>query len=214
MHILDGFLDAKTWISLDVISVGVLAYAIAKANKKVDEKHIPLMGVTAAFIFAAQMLNFPVLGGTSGHFVGGVLAAILLGPLAGTLVMSTVLIVQCLFFQDGGLMALGANIFNMGIVGAVGGYYIYLLLKKFLEKIKIKRGMLVSSFIASWFSVILASACCSIELAISGTVPFKVALPAMVSVHVLIGIGEGLITFFILAFLSRVRKDLLELQKI
>lgn len=214
MHIPDGFLDAKTWISLDVISVGVLAYAIAKANKKIDEKHIPLMGVTAAFIFAAQMLNFPVVGGTSGHFVGGVLAAILLGPLAGTLVMSTVLIVQCLFFQDGGLMALGANIFNMGIVGAVGGYYIYLLLKKFLEKIKIKRGMLVSSFIASWFSVILASACCSIELAISGTVPFKVALPAMVSVHVLIGIGEGLITFFILAFLSRVRKDLLELQKI
>jgi len=211
MHIPDGFLDLKTWIALDVAAAGTIAAAIARANKKMDDKHIPLMGVTAAFIFAAQMLNFPVAGGTSGHLMGGVLAAILLGPFAGLLVMTTILIVQCFIFQDGGVTALGANIFNMGVVGAVVGYFIYLWLNKTIGGVK---GMFVSAFAAGWLSIVLAASACALELAISGTVPVKVALPAMAGVHALIGVGEGLITAAVLGFVAKIRPDLLEIKKV
>ncbi|GFP29456.1 cobalt/nickel transport system permease protein [Candidatus Hakubella thermalkaliphila] len=117
MHIPDGFLDPKTIITTAVISAGALGYGIKKVNQKLGERQVPLLGLTAAFIFAAQMLNFPVVGGTSGHFLGGVLAAVLLGPWAACLIMAVVLIVQSIGFADGGLTALGANIFNMGVVG-------------------------------------------------------------------------------------------------
>ena len=110
------------------ITIVVLAIAVQRASRELDERAVPLMGVTAAFIFAAQMVNFPVAGGTSGHMVGGVLAAILLGPWVGTLVMTSVVAVQALVFQDGGLVVMGANIFNMGIVGTLGGYAIYVTL--------------------------------------------------------------------------------------
>jgi cobalt/nickel transport system permease protein len=161
-----------------------------------------MMGVMAAFIFAAQMLNFPVAGGTSGHFMGGALAAILLGPSMGLLVMTAVLVVQCFVFQDGGLTALGANIFNMGIIGAVFGYLIYIVFRK------INRTF--AAFIASMLSVIIAASACAIELAVSGTVPLKIALPAMAGVHTLIGIGEGLITIAVLGLISKTRPDLLK----
>jgi cobalt/nickel transport system permease protein len=211
MHIPDGFLDTKTWITLGVVSAGTVGLALRKVSKKVGEKQIPLMGVLAAFIFAAQMLNFPVAGGTSGHFMGGVLAAILLGPLAGVLIMAIVLIIQCLIFQDGGLTALGANIFNMGIIGALVGYYLYLGLSRIVAG---TRGMFISAFIASWLSIVLAAGVCATELAISGTVPLRVALPAMAGVHGLIGIGEGLITVAVLSLVFKVRPDLLESKKI
>lgn len=208
MHIPDGFLDTKTWVSLAAVSGLTVALAVRKSSEKIGEKQIPMMGVVSAFVFAAQMLNFPVVGGTSGHFMGGVLAAILLGPFFGLLIMSTVLIVQCLVFQDGGLTALGANIFNMGIIGAVFGYYIYLIFFRIFKKISI------SSFLASWLSIVLASSACAIELAISGTVPIKVALPAMVGIHSLIGIGEGVITSLVLSFILKTREDLLQIEKI
>lgn len=214
MHIPDGFLDTKTWVTLSVVSGLSVGLAIKKTSNitytedKSGEKQIPMMGVIAAFVFAAQMLNFPVAGGTSGHFMGGVLAAILLGPFSGLLIMATVLIVQCLIFQDGGLTALGANIFNMGVIGAILGYYVYSLISKILKNISI------SSFVAGWLSIVLASVACAIELAISGTVPLKITLFAMVGVHSLIGVGEGAITALVLNFIQKTRSDLLQLEKI
>ncbi len=207
MHIPDGFLDTKTWVMMWGISGTTIGYAIKKVEREIDEKKIPLMGVTASFIFAAQMLNFPVMGGTSGHFVGGVLAAILLGPWAGFLVMTTVLVVQCLVFQDGGLTALGANIFNMGIIGSFLGYYIYRWLSTVMSR---RTGVLfVPAFFASWIATVLASSFCAIELSISGTVPLALSLPAMVGIHALIGTGEGIITVLVLGFIKKVRIDLL-----
>ncbi|MCU0650954.1 MAG: energy-coupling factor ABC transporter permease, partial [Candidatus Omnitrophica bacterium] len=163
-----------------------------------------LMGVMSAFVFAAQMLNFPVAGGTSGHFLGGVLSAVFLGPCAAAIVIAVVLMVQCLIFQDGGLTALGANIFNMSFVGTMGGYFIYRLLNRMLGK----KGIIASAAVAAWLSVILASSACSLQLAFSGTIPLKAVFPAMLSVHALIGIGEAVITFLVFSFVLKVRPDL------
>jgi cobalt/nickel transport system permease protein len=210
MHIPDGFLDAKTWATLGVVSATAVGWAVKRAGKRMHEKGVPLMGVLAAFIFAAQMINFPIAGGTSGHFLGGVLAAILLGPSTGLLIMTTILIVQALIFQDGGLLALGANVFNMGLIGSVGGYYLYLIAERLIGW----RLAALPAFIAGWSSIVLAAAACALELAVSGTVPLLLALPAMAGFHALIGIGEGLITVAVLGFISQVRPDLLKLQKV
>lgn len=206
MHIPDGFLAMNTWIPTWLISAAGIGYSVKVASQKLKEKLIPLMGVMSAFIFAAQMLNFPVAGGTSGHLLGGVLAAILLGPFSAAIVISVVLAVQCLVFQDGGITALGANILNMSIIGAMGGYLIYRLVCKFISG---NKGILISAFISAWFSVVIASAFCALELAISGTSPFGIVFPAMVGIHAIIGIGEGLITLLIISFIIRVRPDLI-----
>ena len=195
-----------------VVSAGGVGNAVRVANKKLGERHVPLMGILAAFIFAAQMLNFPVVGGTSGHLIGAALAAILLGPWAAVLIMSAVLIAQSLIFQDGGLLALGANIFNMGIVAGFSGYYLYRLVTSMLGENR--RSQLVGGFVAAWGSVFLASIVCAIELAVSGTSPIQMALPAMAGIHALIGIGEGLITGAVLSLVLATRADLLQLQKI
>jgi len=212
MHIPDGFLNVATMATTAVVSAGGVGNAVRIANKKLGEKQVPLMGVLAAFIFAAQMLNFPIVGGTSGHLIGAALAAILLGPWAAVLIMSCVLIAQCLIFQDGGLLALGANIFNMGIVASFSGYYLYRLVSLLLGDNR--RGKLVGGFVAAWGSVFLAAIVCAIELAVSGTSPIKVVLPAMAGFHALIGIGEGLITGAVLSFVLATRADLLQLQRI
>lgn len=212
MHIPDGFLNVATVATTYVVSAGGVGNAVRIANKKLGEKQVPLMGVLAAFIFAAQMLNFPIAGGTSGHLIGAALAAILLGPWASVLIMSCVLIAQCLIFQDGGLLALGANIFNMGIVASFSGYYLYRLATAFLGDNR--RGKLISGFIGAWGSVFLASIVCAIELAVSGTSPIGVVLPAMAGFHALIGIGEGLITGAVLSLVLATRPDLLQLQRI
>lgn len=212
MHIPDGFLDTRTWVTLDIVSGGMLWLAISRINKRISEKHIPLMGVVAAFIFVAQMLNFPVVGGSSGHFMGGALAAVLLGPLSGILIMTTILTVQCLVFQDGGITALGANIFNMGIVGSFLGYYIYITVDVLTRQRS--RNLSISSFAAGWLSVVLASGFCALELSVSGTVPLRVCLPAMTGVHALVGIVEGLITVLTIDFIKRIRPDLLQLEKV
>jgi cobalt/nickel transport system permease protein len=211
MHIPDGFISTPVAAAGIAVAAGSVAYAVKATNKKMGEKQIPLMGVLAAFIFAAQMLNFPVVGGTSGHLVGAALAAILLGPSPALLIMTCVLIVQSLVFQDGGLLALGANIFNMGIVPCFVGYYLYKGIASLFRKRKL--GIMVGSGLAAWFTVVIASVACAVELAISGTVPLGVALPAMAGVHALIGVGEGLITAAVLALVLATRADLLELQK-
>ncbi|HEX78054.1 MAG TPA: energy-coupling factor ABC transporter permease [Dehalococcoidia bacterium] len=212
MHIPDGFLNVATAASTYMVSAGGVGFALKEVGRKLGEKHIPLVGVTGAFIFAAQMLNFPIVGGTSGHLLGAALAAILLGPWTGLLVMSCVLLVQSLLFQDGGLLALGANVFNMGVVGCFVGYFVYRGVASLLRYSR--KGILTASFVAAWGAVMAASIFCALELAISGTSPLKVALPAMAGFHALIGIGEGAITAAVLSFVLVTRRDLLELRKI
>jgi len=212
MHIPDGFLNVATLATTYVVSAGGVGNAVRLSNKKLGEKQVPLMAVLAAFIFAAQMLNFPIAGGTSGHLIGAALAAILLGPWASVLIMSCVLIAQCLIFQDGGLLALGANIFNMGIVASFSGYYLYRLATSVLGNNR--RGKLISGFIGAWGSVFLASIACAIELAVSGASPLAAVLPAMAGIHALIGIGEGLITGAVLSLVLATRADLLQLQRV
>lgn len=212
MHIPDGFLNVATVATTYAVSAGGVGNAVRIVNKKLGEKQVPLMGVLAAFIFAGQMLNFPIAGGTSGHFLGAALAAILLGPWAAALIMSCVLIAQALIFQDGGLLALGANIFNMGLVASFSAYYIYRLVTWLMGRER--RGTLVGGFAAAWVSVFLASIFCAIELAVSGASPFGVVLPAMAGIHALIGIGEGLITAAVLSLVLVTRADLLQLQRI
>ncbi len=211
MHIPDGFVSTGTAAATWLASAGSVGYAVRRVNQELNERQIPLMGVTAAFIFAAQMMNFTVAGGTSGHLLGGALAAILLGPWAGMLVLTSVLAVQALLFQDGGLLALGANVFNMAVVGVLVGWVVYTGLKRILGDRTWTT--MVSGFAAAWLSVVLASLVAAAELAISGTSPWVVALPAMGLVHVLIGIGEGLITVGVLAFLQVARPDLLVLRQ-
>ena len=164
----------------------------------------------AAFIFAAQMFNFQVIGGTSGHLLGGVLAAVLLGPWAATIVMACVVAVQALVFQDGGLVVLGANIFNMGVIGTLGGFAIYATIANLLGGES--RGRLPAAAIAAWTSVVLGALAMAIELAISGTTPLELTLPAMVGVHMVIGIGEAVITVAALAFIAATRPDLFGLR--
>ena len=212
MHIPDGFLSVATVATTAAVSAGGIGGAVRMVNKKLGEKQVPLMGILAAFIFAAQMLNFPVAGGTSGHVIGAALAAILLGPWAAVLIMACVLIAQSLIFQDGGLLALGANIFNMGIVASFSAYYIYHLVTWLAGETR--KSTLVAGFAAAWVSVFLASIFCAVELAISGSSPFAVVLPAMAGVHALIGIGEGLITTAVLGLVLATRADLLQLQRI
>ena len=212
MHIPDGFLNTATVATTCVVSVGGIANAVRIVNQNLKERQVPLMGILAAFIFAAQMLNFPIAGGTSGHVIGAALAAILLGPWAAALIMSCVLIAQCLIFQDGGLLAMGANIFNMGIVASFSGYYIYRLVIALLGDGR--RGRLAGSFAGAWGSVFLASIFCAIELAVSGASPIVVVLPAMAGIHALIGIGEGLITAAVLSVVLATRADLLQLKPI
>jgi len=162
--------------------------------------------LSAAFLFAAQMVNFPVVGGTSGHLVGGTLVAALLGPAAAIVVVTTVLIVQCFLFQDGGVLALGANIFNMAIVNSVAGYAIYRLVCRALPG---TRGRVTAIAFAAWCATVLAAIVCAGELAWSGTVAWSAAFPAMTIIHMLIGIGEGLISALVLLAVERARPDLI-----
>jgi len=211
MHIPDGFINTGTAVVTWAASAGGIGYSVRRLGRELQERQVPLMGVTAAFIFAAQMMNFTVAGGTSGHLLGGALAAILLGPWAASVVLTAVLVVQALIFQDGGLLALGANIFNMAIIGVAVAWLVYNGLKKVLGD----RGWasFASAFAAAWLSVVIASLVASAELWLSGTSPAGVVFPAMGLVHMLIGLGEGLITCAVLAFVRAVRPDLLRLRQ-
>ena len=207
MHIPDGFLDAKTAISAGGLAAGGIGIALRQMRRQLPHRKVPLLGLAAAFVFAAQMLNFPVAGGTSGHLVGGVLTAVLLGPSAAVIVLASVLIVQCFLFADGGVTALGANIFNMGLIGGVMGYAVYRNVRGVVPG---TRGVVMAAAFAAWCSTILAAMVCAGELALSGTVVWSIAFPAMVNVHMLIGIGEGFITALVIVAILRARPELLE----
>jgi cobalt/nickel transport system permease protein len=208
MHIPDGFLSTLVSIVLWAVSIGAVAYALRRVSMDLGERQVPMMGILAATIFAGQMLNFSVTGGTSGHLLGAAIATILLGPWAAVIIMTCVVSIQALVFQDGGLLALGANIFNMALVGVAVSYFAYTSLRKLIGGKP--WAVFASSFAAAWLSIVIASLACALELALSGTSPANIAVPAMGGIHMLIGIGEGLITIGALVFLFSARRDLLE----
>lgn len=208
MHVPDGFLSLPVTLITWILAIGLIALSLNRVEAAYKEKTVPLMGVCAAFIFAAQMINFSIPGGTSGHLLGGTLAGILLGPWAGSLVMAVVFIVQAFVFQDGGITALGANITNMGLIGTFGGYYLYTTLRSLLGR-RSWQAMAISTAVAAWTSVFVASVICAFELALSGTVPLGVAVSAMAFWHLFIGIGEAMITVVVVSFIWRTRPDLL-----
>lgn len=205
LHIPDGFLSLPISIVAWILTLVGLYLAIGNAQKEVDERLIPLAGIIAAFIFAAQMLNFPVAGGTSGHAIGATLAAIVLGPWLGILAMTAVIATQALIFQDGGLVVLGANILVMGLIPAFVGYGLYRAVSGRSRTVQ-----LVVAGIAAWLSVVVASLAVALLLGFSGTSPFSVVIPAMVAIHTLIGLGEALITVAALNFIIQTRPQTLE----
>ncbi|GAP09143.1 ABC-type Co2+ transport system, permease component [Bellilinea caldifistulae] len=207
MHIPDGFLSLPVALALWVVSIGLIGIAIRRLEHTLSEREIPLMGILAAAIFAGQMLNFSVTGGTSGHLLGAALATILLGPYPAMLVMTAVVSVQALLFQDGGLVVMGANLFNMAIVGVWVAYAVFSLIRRLTGETR--AGLLAGGFAAAWSSIFVAALACALELALSGTSPANLAVPAMGGIHALIGIGEGLITVGALAFIYAARRDLL-----
>jgi cobalt/nickel transport system permease protein len=208
MHIPDGFLSAPVAIGTAVFAVAGIAYAVHDVKKNLPEKKIPLLGLAAAFIFAAQMLNFPVAAGTSGHLIGATLAAILLGPSAAMLVMSAVLILQCLMFADGGITALGGNLFNLAVVAPFISFYVYRFIIKTGGPVSLFKRLL-ATMCAAWTSVIVASTFCALELALSHTAALALVLPAMTGVHMIIGLGEAAITAFVIANILQSRPELL-----
>ncbi|WP_073592572.1 energy-coupling factor ABC transporter permease [[Phormidium ambiguum] IAM M-71] len=208
LHIPDGFLSLPVSLVCWILAIGLIALCLNRVQGQYQEKAVPLMGVCAAFIFAAQMINFPIPGGTSGHLLGGTLAGVLLGPWAGSLVMVVVFIVQAAIFQDGGLTVLGANITNMGLVGTFGGYYVYRTIRYAIGR-DTWTGVAVGTVVASWLSVFVAAILTAFQLALSGTVPLGIALSAMAFWHILIGIGEALITLAAVSFIWRTRPDLI-----
>ncbi len=205
MHIPDGFLSNRLALSLDVVSATSVVYAARRVRLEASARVVPMMGVLGAFVFAAQMLNFPILGGTSGHLVGGALLSILLGPMAALLTITTVVIAQALFLQDGGLFALGANIFNIGAITCFSGYAVFQALCG--PRIQGRR-LALAAFCAGWVSMLLSAAGCALQLGISGAIPLRVGIPAMEGYHALIGIAEGALTAGILSLLLKVRPDL------
>lgn len=208
LHIPDGFLSLPVSLVCWILAIALIALCLNRVQAQYQEKAVPLMGVCAAFIFAAQMINFPIPGGTSGHLLGGTLAGVLLGPWAGSLVMVVVFIVQAAIFQDGGLTVLGANITNMGLVGTFGGYYVYRTIRYAIGR-DTWTGVAVGTVVASWLSVFVAAILTAFQLALSGTVPLGISLTAMAFWHILIGIGEALITLAAVSFIWRTRPDLI-----
>jgi cobalt/nickel transport system permease protein len=207
MHIPDGFLAAPVSMVGWALCTVTVAHALRQTRGQLGDRQIPLMGVLAAFIFAAQAINFPVAGGTSGHLLGGALAAIIMGPWAAVLIMTSVIAVQGLIFQDGGLLVMGWNVLNMGVLTAFTGYFVYQILRRLLGEGR--RTLLAAGAVGAWLSVMVGAMATAIELAISGTSPLAVALPAMLGVHALIGVGEAMITVGAVAFIHAARRDLL-----
>lgn len=207
MHIPDGFLSTLVALLMWPPALIAVAYALKGVNKELGERQVPLMGVLAATIFAGQMLNFPVAGGTSGHLMGAALATIILGPRAGILVMTSVVGVQALLFQDGGLLALGANVFNMAVLGVLVAYGVYEVAQRLARGQR--WGLVGGGFAAAWISIFVAAQAVALGLVVSGTAPANLAIPAMAAAHVVMGIGEGLITVGALLFLSATRPDVL-----
>lgn len=208
MHVPDGFINAPTSAVTGVVAAGAIAVSLRGARRELDERTAPLAGLVAAFIFAVQMLNFPVAAGTSGHLLGGALAAILVGPYTGVLCVSVVLLMQGILFADGGLTALGVNITDMAIVTTVVAYALFRGLVKVLPRTR--RSVTVASFVAALVSVPAAALAFTFLYWIGGTTDVAIGkvATAMVGVHVLIGIGEAAITALTVGAVIAVRPDL------
>jgi cobalt/nickel transport system permease protein len=208
VHIPDGFINASTSVGAGVVAAGGIGASLRQTARTLTDRQAPLAGLVAAFIFAVQMLNFPVVAGTSGHLLGGTLAAVLVGPWAGSICVAVVLLVQGIFFADGGITALGLNIVNMALVGTFGGYGLFVLLRRVLPRTRAV--VVVASGVAAGVSVVLAALAFVLEYAIGGTggAPVGTVLAAMGGVHVLIGIGEGIITALTVGAVLGVRADL------
>jgi cobalt/nickel transport system permease protein len=235
MHIPNGFLDPKVSTGAAFAAASVLGYCVSKVRQalskavpealmagagniitnisdgskklasNIAEQHFMKMGAIASLIFAAQMFNFPVDKGTSGHLLGGIIAAIALGPFSGTLVIAAVLAVQSIFFGDGGMAALGANILNMAVIGTFCSYYIYYIVSTIIKN---RIGHNAGIILASFCSVLFAAVACSLEIAWSGTISLGMILPAMMSVHARIGIAEGLLTIAGIQYLTALKFEL------
>ncbi len=209
MHIPDGILAPWLWITFFVISLIILAICFYKLEKELDEEFVPYIGVLAAFIFAAQFVNFPVPGGTSGHLVGGTMIAAILGPWAAPIIMILVLLIQAIM-GDGGITAIGVNVFNMGIIGGMFGYVLLALFVKILgRKLDTRKNLIISSAIASFISIVVAALMVPIELQLSGVVSWEVSLPPMLIYHLIIGIGEAAITAAVIAYITKAKPELI-----
>jgi len=219
MHIPDGLLDPVSIIVLWIVTIAIMVLGYFRMGKMFEreesEKLVPYIGVLAAVIFAFQFVNYPVPGGTSGHLVGGTLVAVILGPWASVIILFLVLVVQSLF-GDGGITALGANAFNMGIIGGILGFYIVVGIIKTLNKTSMDKNVKVTlaTAIGSYISIVLAALVCGIELGISNVVPFSIAIPAMVYWHLFIGIGEAVISALIIYYILKTKPALIMTQQI
>jgi len=208
MHIPDGFIDLRTSAAFAAVSTVAVAGAVKGARKQLSEQSAPLAGLTAVFIFAVQMLNFPVAAGTSGHLIGAALAMVLVGPYAATLALVVVLIIQAFLFADGGLTALGLSIFNMAVISVWVSFAVFMLLKKIFPKTK--SWLVIATFISALISVPAAAVGFVIQYAIGANATFSVGavLNAMVGTHILIGIGEAIITALTVSAVLASRSDL------
>jgi cobalt/nickel transport system permease protein len=209
MHIPDGFLSAPVAGVTYAASAAGVGWALHRLGREMEDRLVPVMGMMTAFIFAAQMLNFPVAAGTSGHFMGGALAVAILGPAGGMVTMAIVLVLQCLLFADGGVTALGANVFNMGIIGCIVPAALLGVVRHAAPGRR--SAFVAASVVAAFLAIVLASAACAVELALSRTAALEVSLPAMVSVHILIGAGEAAITAAALTALLESRPDVVSM---
>jgi cobalt/nickel transport system permease protein len=208
MHIPDGFIDGTTSAGAAVVAAGGLGATLRRAGEVLDERRVPLAGLVAAFVFAVQMLNFPVVSGTSGHLLGGALAAVLVGPAVGAVCVTVVLAVQALLFADGGLSALGLNVLNMALVTAFAGYAVFVLVRRVTSRTP--SSVVAAAGVAAAVSVVLSALAFTLEYAVGGTGTASVATVAgaMVGVHVLIGVGEGVITALVVGAVLATRPDL------
>lgn len=209
MHIPDGVIGPGVSAAAGVVAAGSFGVAVSRSRRYLTDRLVPMAALVTAFVFAAQMINFPVLPGMSGHLLGGVLAAVLVGPWTGLLVIAIVLIIQGLLFADGGLTALGLNTVNMALIGVVGGYAVYRVLFRITGS-RSDRVPAVAA-VAAFIAVPLAALGFVVEFALGGTaesLSLGAILIAMTTTHVLIGIGEGAITFFVVGAVMRARPDL------
>jgi len=214
MHIPDGLIDPVQIIIFWIASIAIIGIGFKKMGKIFEEedseKLIPYIGVLAATIFAFQFVNYPVPGGTSGHLVGGTLVGVILGPWAAVIVLFMILIVQSLF-GDGGITAIGINTFNMGVIGGIVGFYLVKLIVKALNSTSLQKEMkvTVATGIGSYIAIVLAAFIAGVQIGLSGAIPLEVAIPAMVYWHLIIGIGEGIISALIISFIYKVKPDLI-----
>jgi len=206
MHVPDGFLDARTLAATAGLAAVGLGLALREVRRNLPPRRVPLIGLAAAFVFAAQMLNFPVAAGTSGHLIGAALAAVLLGPAAAIVAMTAVLLLQSLMFADGGITALGANVLNLAVIAPLAAYGVYRAVRSIAGTGQ--QATLLATGFAAWCSTMAAALACAVQLAASGVVEWGTVLAAMGSVHMVIGLGEAVITMLIVAVVLRARPEL------